>query len=63
LPPPEPNGEIRYLGTLATSTFRETSYVLRLVAQQATSTAAEETPFTIAAPVEKPMPPIPWTER
>ena len=55
LPPPESTGEIRYVGLMPTRTFRPAAYVLRLVARQGSTTASEETSFTVA-PVEQPAP-------
>jgi hypothetical protein len=48
LPKAESSGEVRYVGLLETRSFRAGSYVLRLVARQGGSTAAEEAPFVLA---------------
>ena len=48
LPKPEPNGEVRYVGMLPTRSFPVGSYVLRLVAQQGTTIAADEAPFVLS---------------
>jgi hypothetical protein len=48
LPRPESSGDIRYVGTLSTKSFPPGTYVLRLVAQQGTSAAADEAPFTLS---------------
>ena len=48
LPEPEPGGEIRYVGLLATRSFPAGSYVLRLVAGQGGATASDEAPFVLS---------------
>ncbi|HSD67204.1 MAG TPA: hypothetical protein VLF95_10915 [Vicinamibacteria bacterium] len=48
LPKPEPSGEVRYVGLLQTRSFRAGSYVLRLVAQQGATAAADEAPFLLS---------------
>ena len=48
LPKAEPNGEIRYVGLLPTQSFPAGSYLLRLVAQQGATTAADEAPFVLS---------------
>jgi hypothetical protein len=49
LPEAQTTGEIRYVGLLATKTFRPGSYVLRLVARQGDVTASDEAPFVLSA--------------
>jgi hypothetical protein len=48
LPKPEASGEVRYVGLLPTRSFPAGSYVLRLVAQQGATTAADEVPFVLS---------------
>ena len=49
LPAPESSGEIRYVGQLATRTFPEGAYSLRLVASQGSFVATEEAAFVISS--------------
>lgn len=48
LPPPGPSGEIRYVGSMPTRSFRPADYVLRLVARQGDQSASEEAAFKVA---------------
>ncbi|HEX9186657.1 MAG TPA: hypothetical protein VGB87_06290 [Vicinamibacteria bacterium] len=57
LPKPEPSGEIRYVGLLATASFPAGAYALRLVARQGATAAAEEAAFDLSS--AKPVPPRP----
>ena len=56
LPPPEPTGEVRYVGLLATRTLRAATYGLRLIAEQGTASVHANTSFTLgpAAPTAPP---------
>jgi hypothetical protein len=49
LPKPEPTGEIRYVGLLATASFPAGSYALRLVARQGATAVAEEAEFDLSS--------------
>jgi hypothetical protein len=49
LPPPGADGAIRYVGQLATGTFRALPYALRLVARQGDETVSAEAPFQMQA--------------
>jgi hypothetical protein len=54
LPPPEPSGEIRYVGLMPTKTFRAAPYVLRFVARQGQALFTDEASFVISPSPEKP---------
>jgi hypothetical protein len=49
LPKAEPTGEIRYVGLLATASFPAGQYVLRLVAHQGATSAAQDAAFELSS--------------